>query len=591
MRKNPVVLLLIPVFAIAMSFIFIGTAISALETQLAVDASASTDNVPYQQTNWYGFSATAGKGYCVTLTPLTGNSDQYFFDTNFSLVGSSKNTGTTQDKVWFGQATNGPMHVGCFGVANPSSNLTIQVISAPYVKTISPASGGTGTLVTLTGFGFGATQGSNYVMFGSVKATSYTSWSNTQIKVSVPLGVTGGAIQAVVYVSSKASNLNNFTSNVISSDGTMYMYDLGRTSSFPNGPTVLPLNLKWTYSVGSDYITQPPIIANNIAYIYTYPYGKLLAVDITTGLLKWSYSRTNFQSFNDIPVVAGGTLYMIGNDSLDGGMTYSNILFAFDANTGSLKWKYNTQSQGISSNNYSDAAIFNNIVYFALGVKVYAVDAVTGILKWTYTATSEFSTHCAISNGVVYVGSRPISNGSCKVYALDVLTGAVKWIYTIPEVGKCVCGISVANGVVYFGTYGSGTWVGSLYALDANTGSVKWKKTGYIDVRVVGVVNGIVYANVNSGGWHLQAFDANTGVFKWFSSNYNTSNSDLGISNGLVFASSATLEATALNVYDAATGVLKWGYSNFGGYMPRGPFICNGKVYVCSNNNLYCLGQ
>jgi outer membrane protein assembly factor BamB len=158
----------------------------------------------------------------------------------------------------------------------------------------------------------------------------------------------------------------------------------------------------------------------------------------------------------------------------------------------------------------------------------------------------------------------------------------VKWTYTIPEVNKSVCGISVANGVVYFGTYGSGTWTGALYALDANTGSVKWKTTSYIDVQMLGVANGIVYAEVNGGGWGLVAFDANTGVFKWNGLNYV----DLSISNGLVFGGSGSLD-----VLDAKTGVLKWSYNDSSTYSVIGPFIYNGNVYFCENGNLYCLGQ
>jgi len=575
----PIVLILI-----GLSFVFTELANSALETQLLVDVSPSTDNVPYQQTQWYGFNAIGGNGYAITLSPSTGNSDQYLLDTNFSLVSSSKNTGLTQDKVWYGQAASGPMHIGCFGAYNPSSNFTIQVITAPYVQTISPTSGGTGTLVTLTGFGFGATQGTSYVNFGTVKATSYSSWTNTQIKVYVPAGVASGVIQAVVYVAAKAGNPVNFTSSGgVSSDGTMYKYDLGRTSSFPNGPTILPLKLKWTYSAGG-YISKPPVIANNVAYICAFGVGKLLAVDATTGVLKWSYSRTNFQMFDNTFTVANGVLYITGQDTADGGYTISDMLFAFDANTGSLKWKYNTKIQNSSA--YRDAAVFNNVVYFSAGAKVYAVDAINGTLKWTYTTASQygFSTHCAISNGVVYVGDIPIYNGNSKVYALDAVTGAVKWTYTIPEVNKSVYGISVVNGVVYFGTYGSGTWTGALYALDANTGSVKWKNTNHIDVGMVGVANGIVYANVNNGGWHLQAFDANTGVFKWYASNYNYG--DASISNGLLFAGSGSLD-----VLDAKTGVVKWSYNNFSGFGLIGPFIYNGNVYVCENSNLYCFGQ
>ncbi len=58
----------------------------------------------------------------------------------------------------------------------------------PYISTALPASGKIGTLVTISGGNFGATRGTSKVNFGSVTATYYASWSNTQIVCKVPAG-------------------------------------------------------------------------------------------------------------------------------------------------------------------------------------------------------------------------------------------------------------------------------------------------------------------------------------------------------------------------------------------------------------------
>ncbi|MDP1853859.1 MAG: PQQ-binding-like beta-propeller repeat protein [Candidatus Omnitrophota bacterium] len=363
----------------------------------------------------------------------------------------------------------------------------------------------------------------------------------------------------------------------------MWKYDLGRTGSYPNGPTIFPLKLKWTYNTGT-YLSQPPIIANNVAYIYGYGNGKLLAINATTGLLKWSYSQATYEYLDDkTPTVAGGVLYVTGVASVDNGATYPNVLFAFDANTGVLKWKYDTKNR--TSADYSNVAVFNNVAYVPIGTKLYALDAITGTLKWVYASPSQFgfTTHCAISNGVVYVGDGWSSSlGNYNVCALDAVTGVLKWRYIIPEVNKHVSGISIANGMVYFGTEGNGTRDGALCALDANTGSLKWKNTNHIDVNMVAVADGIVYANVNNGGRGLQAFDANTGAIKWSTPSY----AGIGISNGLAFVS-----GSYFTVLDAKTGALKWNYTYFSTFGFGEPFIYNGNVYVCENSSLYCFGQ
>ncbi len=58
----------------------------------------------------------------------------------------------------------------------------------PYVDSLSPGHGFIGTEVTISGGFFGSAQGGSYVSFGLVKATQYTSWSDTQIKCMVPSG-------------------------------------------------------------------------------------------------------------------------------------------------------------------------------------------------------------------------------------------------------------------------------------------------------------------------------------------------------------------------------------------------------------------
>jgi hypothetical protein len=79
----------------------------------------------------------------------------------------------------------------------------------PFMSAISPKSGASGTVVTVTGTGFGATRGTSYVSFGSVKATSYVSWSATQVKVKVPTGASG-AINLSVTTGGGKSNLLAF---------------------------------------------------------------------------------------------------------------------------------------------------------------------------------------------------------------------------------------------------------------------------------------------------------------------------------------------------------------------------------------------
>jgi hypothetical protein len=59
----------------------------------------------------------------------------------------------------------------------------------PKITGISPTRAHAKTTITISGSGFGAVRGTSQVLFNKKAATSYVSWSDTQVKVKVP-GVT-----------------------------------------------------------------------------------------------------------------------------------------------------------------------------------------------------------------------------------------------------------------------------------------------------------------------------------------------------------------------------------------------------------------
>jgi len=67
----------------------------------------------------------------------------------------------------------------------------------PVVASLTPESGGVGTLVTIKGSGFGASQGSSTVTFNGQPATPI-SWSDTEIQVPAPLADNTGYLEVTV---------------------------------------------------------------------------------------------------------------------------------------------------------------------------------------------------------------------------------------------------------------------------------------------------------------------------------------------------------------------------------------------------------
>ncbi|MGH7961730.1 MAG: thrombospondin type 3 repeat-containing protein, partial [Candidatus Binatia bacterium] len=80
----------------------------------------------------------------------------------------------------------------------------------PFIEGILPSSGPIGTLVTISGLNFGATQGASKVRFGS-KVAKVTSWSDTQIQAVAPKGISGTVPVMVTTQAGTSNNAQTFT--------------------------------------------------------------------------------------------------------------------------------------------------------------------------------------------------------------------------------------------------------------------------------------------------------------------------------------------------------------------------------------------
>ena len=295
-------------------------------------------------------------------------------------------------------------------------------------------------------------------------------------------------------------------------------------SSFRGGPAHLgvydsqaprQLSLKWTFATHGAIVSSPTV-ANGVVYFGSAD-GNLYAVDAAAGKLRWKFDAHG--DVNSSPAVAGDTVYVV---SLDGN------LYAVDAATGKQRWSFASQGEhrftaaGMFGTKpatevmpdqwdffLSSPAVAGGAVYFGSGDgHVYAVDAATGALKWKFKTGDVVHSSPAVSAGIVYVGS-----WDTYFYALDAATGALKWKFKTGEDAKIhlMTGIqgsaTVANGAVYFGCRDA-----NFYALDARTGALKWKvaNNGSWVIASPAIAQGVVYYTT-SDSHRFQAVDADSG--------------------------------------------------------------------------------
>ena len=273
--------------------------------------------------------------------------------------------------------------------------------------------------------------------------------------------------------------------------------------------------VKWTFPTG-DRIVSSPVYAGGVIYFGSDD-GNVYAVGAADGLQLWK--RATGGPVPATPAVAGGTVY-VGS--------YDGKFYALDARSGALKWKFSTEGErrfeapglhGMQPKTQTIADPFDvflsspvvaaGAVYFGSGDgNVYALDAASGQLKWKFRTGDVVHASPAYANGVLFFGS-----WDSYFYAVDAATGAEKWRFhggEDPSFHNQVgfqSSPAVVDGVVYTGCRDS-----NLYALDAATGKEKWHfnaEGSWINTSPA-VSRGKVVAGTSDSSLYL-VLDAETG--------------------------------------------------------------------------------
>jgi len=324
------------------------------------------------------------------------------------------------------------------------------------------------------------------------------------------------------------------------------------------------LQLKWKNSISGPmftFIESSPAVVNGVVYFGSDD-NRVYALDASTGALVWRY--TTGYIVQSSPAVVNGVVYV---GSGDGNM------YALNASTGALVWKHASNGSTIESS----PAVVNGIVYFgADDNNVYALNASTGAQLWSFTTGDYVQSSAAVANGVVYIGS---NDGN--LYALNATTGAKLWSVNIGV--PVESSPAVANGLVYVGSDSV-----NMYALNASTGAQLWSAATGSIISSPAVANGVVF--VGTEGGEVEALNASTGARLW-SRAPSTNGIDVSpaVANGVVYIGSSDGNVYALN---ASTGDILRIYPTAS--FSSSPTIVNGVVYVRAGTsqgggNIYAL--
>ena len=305
------------------------------------------------------------------------------------------------------------------------------------------------------------------------------------------------------------------TPSVFGADNAMFRGDAQHSGLYDTAAALNSGPIKWKFHTDGAIISSPAIV-NGVVYAGSTDHN-LYAVELESGTLKWKFKTGG--RVNSSPGVSGGLVYF---------ESYDGIFYAVDAVSGVLRWKFQIAGERRFAGKHlhgalpagetmpdpfdfylSSPTVWQNSVYFGSGDgNVYALDAVSGQLKWKFQTGDVVHASPAISDGTLFIGS-----WDSYFYALDAATGREKWRLKTgedPDIHNQV-GIQssavVAGGVVYFGCRDS-----NLYALDTRTGQKKWafnNKGSWVIASPV-VQNGKVYFATSDSG-KFYGLDASSG--------------------------------------------------------------------------------
>lgn len=282
---------------------------------------------------------------------------------------------------------------------------------------------------------------------------------------------------------------------------------------------------KWTFRTQGEVVSSPAIVDGTV--FFGSNDGNFYAVDQATGTKKWSF--TSGSRIPSSPAVASGLVYF---------NSYDGNFYALEAADGKVRWKFKNAGERRFAATHlhgsmpvgetmpdpfdvylSSPAIWGGSVYFGSGDgNIYALDAATGVLKWKFQTGDVVHASPAIVDGKLFVGS-----WDSYFYSLDAATGKEIWRFKTGEdhdihnqVG-IQSSATVADGVVYFGCRDS-----NFYALDAETGKTRWtfsNKGSWVVASPVVQAGKVYFATSDSALLHV--LDAQSGApidvlaFKW----------------------------------------------------------------------------
>ncbi len=339
-------------------------------------------------------------------------------------------------------ATSGPVVVNVAGLVSNSFSFNV----GPGITSLDPILGAPGALVTISGSGFGATQGTSTVTFNGVPAAPST-WSSSSIAVQAPSGANTGLVLVTV---------GGVSSNGVSFSFVPAISSLS-PSSGPVGTAVTVSGLNFGTAQGQSAVTFGGVTATPTSWgpsriVVPVPTGA------ATGLVQVTVAR---QSSNGMTFTVGtGTIGGTVTRASDGTPVGSALVEALQSNT----------TQGSTTTAANGTYTISNLNPGSYDVRITATAYGTSILGGNNVAAGTTTTvNASLGSSGTISGQVTQSDG------VTPFSGA-----TITALqGKDAAGTATTNGS---GNYSVPTLAAGSYTVQASASGYKNQSQANVSV-------------------------------------------------------------------------------------------------------------
>lgn len=374
------------------------------------------------------------------------------------------------------------------------------------------------------------------------------------------------------YLEASENQTTSFDSNE-----TMYRYDLGRTSYYPDGPDNLEtLYEKWRVDTG--WTDQGSVIVDD-NYCYWTIDRYLYVRDKVTGELVWS--------------VIGGYTYFPA-------IVAENLVGVYDAHginmynkfTGEWLWYHPLASWSPTC----PPLIYKGKVFINSGPMIYCLDALTGNEIWSYEMNTAPSTTVAWDMVVSNQSGTLFVSAMYALFAFNTENGSVQWQKEVTWDYKSL--LLTADGILFGHRKYYDDFIDKI---DITNGDIVNTFTVDGDVLTpVSFNNNLLYfvMNKDSGEDFLYCIEIveNNMSLKWeYPVSYDTGHYSPtpSISKNTVYVYNQRGDEYSIVCVDAATGEFKKEYftgASWGAF-PMNIFLRDRKIYFSNGQSLYCLDE